>query len=94
MGISLLQNILRIVTFRLKNQEGIKIGIPKLEFKEATILAIAGTCFAIEGSIYNIFWVRMVGYIIATPGLVSMGKRLYERIQVKAKERVKERKKA
>jgi len=35
----------------------------------------------------------MLGYIIATAGMVSMGKRLYERIQVKAKERAKERKK-
>ena len=69
------------------------MAIPKLEFKPATILAVSGTCFVIEATIYNLFWLRMVGYIIACAGMVSMGKRLYERIQVKAKEKAKERNK-
>lgn len=68
------------------------MGIPKLDFKTATILAVAGTCFVIEATIYEIFWLRMVGYIIACAGMVSMGKRLYERIQVKAKEQAEKRK--
>lgn len=58
----------------------------KHSLKTGAIICIVGICIIGFGAISREYWtVRMAGVIITGAGLITIGKRVYERIQEKRK---------
>ena len=56
----------------------------KLGFKSGVLIALGGISLVIGGVLNINQYTRIGGYILATLGLVVMGKRLYQRIKEKS----------